>query len=68
MIEHDRTCTWIKATAPHPMWPLLACHHLLQTVPPIAPRHALTFEVWLALLSHSRDWMTRHTLPAMAGT
>ena len=49
---------WITAVARHPMRPLPAFQHLLRTVPPLAPRHALTREVWQALLSHPREWMT----------
>ena len=54
----DTACRWITAAASHPMRPPPACHHLLRTVLPLAPRHALTREVWWALLSHPREWMT----------
>ena len=57
-IVPDTACRWISATAPHPMRPPAACHHLLRTVPPLAPRHRFTRDVWPALLSHQRDWMT----------
>ena len=36
---------------------------LLRTVPPLAPRHALTREVWRALLSHHRELMGWEATP-----
>ena len=57
MIAPDTACRWITAAASQPMRSQLACHRLLQTVPPLAPRHALTPDVWRALLSHPREWM-----------
>ena len=57
-IVRDTACRWIRAAAPQAMRSPLTCHRLLQTVPPLAPRHALTREVWRALLSHPREWMT----------
>ena len=54
----DTACRWITATAPHPMQQPLACHHLLRTVCPLSSGHALTREVWRALLGQCRDWMT----------
>ena len=56
-IVPDTACRWITAAAPQPMRPPPACHRLLRTVPPLAPRHALTRDVWRALLSHQREWM-----------
>ena len=53
----DTACRWITAAAPQPLRLPPACHRLLRTVPPLAPRHALTQEVWRALLSHPREWM-----------
>ena len=57
-IVPNTACTWITPAAPHPVRSALVCHHLLQTVPPLAPRHVLTREVWRALLNQPRDWMT----------
>ena len=37
--------------------PDVACTWI-RTVPPLAPHHVLTREVWPALVSHPRDWMT----------
>ena len=45
-------------TAPQPMRSPPACHRLLRTVPSLIPHHALTREVWRAMLSHHREWMT----------
>ena len=39
------------------MRPPPACHSLLRTVSPLAPRHALKLDVWRAPLSHRREWM-----------
>ena len=57
-IEPDEACRWIEGTAPLPMQPPPACHHLLLTVLPLSPCHALTREVCRALLGHCREWMT----------
>ena len=35
-----------------------ACHRLLRVVPSLAPQHALTRDVWRAILSHTREWLT----------
>ena len=57
-IVPDTASRGITAAAPDQMQPPPAGHHLLPTVPPLAPRHALTQEVWWALLSQPREWMT----------
>ena len=54
-IVPDTACRWITAATPQPMRLSLACHRLLRTVPPLAPRHAFTWDVWRALLSHPRE-------------
>ena len=48
----DTACRWIAAAAPQPMRLPPACNRLPGTVPPLTHRHALTQEVWRALLSH----------------
>ena len=57
-IVPDTACRWITATAPQPMRSPPAFHRLLRTVPSLAPHHAFTREVWRAMLSHSKEWMT----------
>ena len=51
-------CRWITATAPQPMRSPPACHRLLRAIPSLAPQHALTRDVWRAMLSHTREWLT----------
>ena len=51
-------CRWITAAAPQPMQSPPACHRFLQMVPSLAPQHALTRDVWRAILSHTREWLT----------
>ena len=51
-------CRWITAAAPQPMRSPPACHRLLRMVPSLAPRHAFTRDVWKAVLSHTREWLT----------
>ena len=51
-------CRWITAAAPQPMRSPPACHRLLRMVPSSAPQHALTRDVWRAILSHTREWLT----------
>ena len=51
-------CRWITATAPQPMRSPPACHRLLRMVPSLAPQHAFTRDVWKAVLSHTREWLT----------
>ena len=51
-------CRWITAAAPQPMRSPLACERLLREVPSLAPQHALTRDVWRAMLSHTREWLT----------
>ena len=51
-------CRWITAAAPKPMRSPPACHRLLRAVPSLAPQHALTRDVWRAMLSHTREWLT----------
>ena len=57
-IVPDTACRWITVTAPQPMRSPPACHRLLRTVPSLTPHHALTKEVWRAMLSKHREWMT----------
>ena len=51
-------CRWITTAAPQPMPSPLACHRLLRAVPSLAPQHALKRDVWRAVLSHTREWLT----------
>ena len=51
-------CRWITAAAPQPMRSPPACHPLLRMVPSLAPQHAFTRDVWKAVLSHTREWLT----------
>ena len=51
-------CRWITAAAPQPMRSPPACHRLLQMVPSLAPQHAFTRDVWRAIQSHTREWLT----------
>ena len=51
-------CRSITAAAPQPMQSPPACHRLLRMVPSSAPQHALTRDVWRAILSHTREWLT----------
>ena len=51
-------CRWITAAAPQPMQSPSACHRLLLMVPSLAPQHAFTRDVWKAILSHTREWLT----------
>ena len=51
-------CRWIAAAAPQPMRSLPACHRLLRMVPSLSPQHAFTRDVWKAVLSHTREWLT----------
>ena len=51
-------CQWITAAAPQPMRLPPACHRLLRVVSSLALQHALTREVWRAILSHTREWLT----------
>ena len=53
----DAAFGWITAAALQPMRPPPACHCLLRPVPPLAPRHALTRDVWRAMLSHPGEGM-----------
>ena len=53
----NTACRWITAAVPEPMQSPPACRRFLQAFPPFAPRHALTREVWRAMLSHPREWM-----------
>ena len=49
-IVPDTACRWITVAAPQPMRSPPACHRLLRAVLPLAPHHALTREVWRAML------------------
>ena len=51
-------CRWITAAAPQPMRSPPACHRLLRMVPSLAPQHAFTRDVWKAIMSHTREWLT----------
>ena len=51
-------CRWITAAAPQPMRSPPACYRLLRMVPSLAPQHAFTRDVWKAVLSHTREWLT----------
>ena len=57
-IVPDTACRWIAAAAPQPMQSAPACHRLLRAVPSLAPQHALTRDVWRAMLGHTREWLT----------
>ena len=51
-------CRWITAAAPQPMRSPPACHRLLRAVSSLAPQHALMRDVWRAMVSHTREWLT----------
>ena len=51
-------CRWITAAAPQLMRSPPVCHCLLRVVPSLAPQHALTRDVWRAILSHTRECPT----------
>ena len=51
-------CRWIAAAAPQPMRSPPACNRLLRAVPSLAPQHALTRDLWGAMLGHTREWLT----------
>ena len=57
-IVPDTACRWITVAALQPMQSPPACHRLLRAVPSLAFHHALTREVWRAMLNHTREWMT----------
>ena len=57
-IVPSTACRWIPAAAPQPMRLPPACHRLLRAVPSLAPQHALTRDVWGAMLGHTREWLT----------
>ena len=50
-------CRWIAAAAPQSMRSPPACHRLLRAVPSLTPQHALTRDVWWAMLGHTREWL-----------
>ena len=54
----DTACRWIPVAARQPMQSPPACHRLPRAVAALAPHHALTTEVWRAMLSHPTEWMT----------
>ena len=56
-IVPDTACRWITVAAPQHVRSPPASHRLLRAVLPLAPRNALTREVWRAMLSHPREWM-----------
>ena len=58
VIVPGTACRWITAAAPQPMRSPPACHRLLRMVPSLVPQHALTRDVWRAILSHTREWLT----------
>ena len=41
-----------------PMRSPQVCHRLLRAVPSLTPQHALTRDVWRAMLIHTREWLT----------
>ena len=51
-------CRKITAAAPQPVRSPPACHRLLRMVSSLAPQHAFTRDVWKAVLSHTREWLT----------
>ena len=51
-------CRCITAAAPQPMRSPPACQRLIRMVPSLAPQHTLTRDVWRALLSQTRKWLT----------
>ena len=57
-IVPGRACRWITAAAPQPVRSPPACNRLLRMGPSFAPQHALTRDVWRAILSHTREWLT----------
>ena len=57
-IPPGTACRWITAAAPQPVQSPPACHRLLRAVPSLAPQHALRRDVWRAMLSHTREWLT----------
>ena len=57
-IMPNTACRWVTVTAPHPLQAPPACHHLLRTGPPLACSHALSPEVWWAMLEHRRHCIT----------
>ena len=54
-IVPDTACRGITVAAPQPMRSPPACHRLLRAVPLLAPREALTRNVWRAMLSDHRS-------------
>ena len=58
VIVPGTACRWITAAAPQPMLSLPACQRLLRAVPSLAAHHTLTRDVWRAMLSHTREWLT----------
>ena len=63
-IVPDTACRWVTATASQPMRSPAACPRPLRTVSPLGAPHALTREVWRALLSHHRELMGLEATPA----
>ena len=57
-IVPSTACRWITAAAPQPMRSPPACQRLLRMVPSLARQHAFTRDVWRAILSHTREWLT----------
>ena len=57
-IVPDTACRWITAAAPQCMQSPPACQRLRQAVLSLAPQQALTRDVWRAMLSHTREWLT----------
>ena len=66
-IVPDTACRWITAAAPQPMRSPPECHSLLRAVPCLAPHHDLTREVWRAMMSHPREWMTNPDARCLPG-
>ena len=57
-IVPNTACRRVTATSLHPLRTPPACHCVMQTVPRLAPSHALTLAVWPAMLDDVKDWMT----------
>ena len=66
-IVPEMACRWITVAAPQPMRSPPARHGLLRAVSSLAPHNALTREVWRAMLSHPREWMTNPGAPCPPG-
>ena len=57
-IVPDTACRWITVATPQPMRLPPGCQCFIRAVPSLVPHHALTREVWRAMVSHPRELMT----------